>query len=372
MFTTIFDPESILQALYENISRYHHLEEVKVWVVGDKKTPAIVAGLAGKFSALGMETVYFSVEEQDLWGKNMEFYGRVPYNNHTRRNFGILKALADGCQILISIDDDNFPTADDFIGFHSNNGKPYDGMLITETAGFHNLCEYLEFAPKRSIYPRGFPLALRDYANKPQLRSAGGQNFRIGVIEGLWLQDPDIDATTWLNGTVKGKAYTGQDMQVLDRGTWTPINSQNTSIARELLPAFLMLPMAWPVPGGKIDRYDDIWGGYFLQAVMEGSPYRVAFGRPIVEHRRNPHNYADDLRYEFWGIILTDWLVQRLHDQFRSSNSGIAERMLDLAEFIKQSAEGLPAWRPQEMKEFMLQTAVSMRLWVETCRKIGV
>ena len=38
VFTTIHHP-AILRDLYENIHRHGHLEEVKVWVVGDRKTP---------------------------------------------------------------------------------------------------------------------------------------------------------------------------------------------------------------------------------------------------------------------------------------------------------------------------------------------
>ena len=68
VFTTIHHP-AILRDLYENIHRHGHLEEVKVWVVGDRKTPSSAAALAAEISALGLETVYFGVDEQDAWGK---------------------------------------------------------------------------------------------------------------------------------------------------------------------------------------------------------------------------------------------------------------------------------------------------------------
>ena len=128
---------------------------------------------------------------------------------------------------------------------------------------------------------------------------------KIGVTAGLWLSDPDIDATTWLNGAVSGLSYSGQDQLLLAQSNWTPINTQNTSVVRDLIPAFLCVPMGWDVPGGKIQRYGDIWGGYFLQAIIQGTDYHVSFGRPLVDHRRNPHDYLDDLRGEFWGLMLT-------------------------------------------------------------------
>jgi hypothetical protein len=61
VFTTIHHP-AILRDLYANIHRHGHLDEVKVWVVGDRKTPSSAATLAAEVSALGLETVYFGVE----------------------------------------------------------------------------------------------------------------------------------------------------------------------------------------------------------------------------------------------------------------------------------------------------------------------
>ena len=145
---------------------------------------------------------------------------------------------------------------------------------------------------------------------------------------------------------------------MLDSSTWSPINTQNTSVVRELIPAFVFVTMACPVPGGKLDRYGDIWGGYFLLALMQDTRHLVAFGRPLVEHRRNPHNYVDDLRYEFWGMILTDWLLEILRNSFRPTSEMMTERVLELAEFLQAEAVGrLPAWCPPEIAGFVHSTA---------------
>jgi hypothetical protein len=195
----------------------------------------------------------------------------------------------------------------------------------------------------------------------------------IGVTEGLWLDEPDVDATTWLNGKVKGVHYTGPDLFVLDQSTWSPVNTQNTSVIRELIPAFIFVTMACPVPGGVLDRYGDIWGGYFLLALMQGTKYHAAFGRPLVYHRRNPHNYVDDLRHEYWGVILTDWLLQLLRNSFKPSSHDILDRLPELAEFL--DAEGvtqLPGWCPPEIAKFLRSTAENLRQWSLACRQVGV
>jgi hypothetical protein len=371
VFTTIHHP-SILNDLYENVHRHAHLEDVKVWVVGDKKTPPSAASLAAEVSAKGLETIYFGVEEQDEWGKQFPLYPLIPYNTDGRRVFGFLKALEDGCEVMISIDDDNFPTADDFVGLHRRTGQEWRQPLLKEDRLFHNICEYLIFEPPRLVFPRGFPFQLRGYVNQPR-PVASPPGAAIGVTEGLWLMEPDVDATTWLNGKVSGVDYTGPDLFALDQSTWSPVNSQNTSVVRELIPAYLFVTMAWPVPGGKLDRYGDIWGGYFLLALMQGTKYHAAFGRPLVEHRRNPHNYVDDLRFEFWGMVLTDWLLEILRTWFKPTSSSMTERVLELAEFLDVSAAGhLPAWCPAEIKAFLQSTTKNLREWSAACAQLGV
>jgi len=371
VFTTIHQP-TILNDLYENLSRYGHLDEVKVWVVGDRKTPAGARELAAAASARGLETVYFSIEEQDEWGKRFPLYSLIPYNTDGRRVFGYLRALEDGCELMISIDDDNFPTHDDFVGGHRRTGQPWPHAVVKEDKQFHNICEYLTFEPARLVFPRGFPFQLRGHVNEAQAVPAPA-DATVGVTEGLWLAEPDVDATTWLNGKVKGTAYQGPDVFVLDQATWSPVNTQNTSVIRELIPAFVFVTMAWPVPGGKLDRYGDIWGGYFLLALMQGTKYHLAFGRPLVEHRRNAHNYVDDLRFEFWGMILTDWLLELLRRSFHPTSTRMTERVLELAEFLDAEAvRNLPTWCPSEIEAFLHSTSKNLRAWSAACQQVGV
>ena len=370
VFTTIFYPE-LLHAYRENLSRFGHLENTCVWVVGDRKTPPEVAALCVEVTEKGLLTTYLDCAWQENWGlRYPDLFARLPWNNETRRNIGYLHALEQGCERLISIDDDNWPTDDDFVGGHVVTGSEWTGEVWQEPASFHNVCEHIQFEPSRAVFPRGFPFRLRGTSNRTEIvhPASGTPTPRVGVTAGLWLNEPDIDATTWLNGRVIGNSYTGPDAFLLAQSTWSPINTQNTSVARDLIPAYLCIPMGWDVPGGKIQRYGDIWGGYFLQSVLPGTHWHVAFGRPLVDHRRNAHDYVDDLRHEFWGTILTDWLLATLRESFVPGSSSIGDRVRELGEFLQRDASTkMPAWCPPEMRAFLVHTGQNLDIWAAAC-----
>lgn len=363
VLTTINVP-TVVEDLYENLSRYYNLTDTKVWVIGDVQTPIEAKTLCEQVTDKGLESIYLDIDEQDQVGNNFqEFYQRLPLKNECRRNIGYLAAWHDGAETLISIDDDNFPLEDDFIGGHSITGSNCSNEIYSDKKGYYNICEHLEMEPARHVYPRGFPFHLRDTRNEA-LAQQPVSDHQIGVNAGLWLKDPDIDATTWLNGTVRGTQFKGPAYTTLSQETWSPINTQNTSITRELMPAYICVPMGWNVPGGKINRYGDIWGGYFLQALMKNTNYLVSFGDPVVDHRRNPHNYLDDLRGEYWGLLLTDWLLENLKDGFQPSQDEIIPRISELSEFIRKiTKDNLPAWCPEEIKGFLIWTSDNLDAW---------
>ncbi len=371
VLTTIRVPDA-LDCYFDNISRFGHLDEVKIWIVGDRKTPVAAADYARALTRKGLETVFFDLEAQEEWGRRCsDFCRRLPVDNETRRNIGYLRALEEGCRTLITIDDDNFPRDSDFIAGHGNTGAIRTGPALSSATGFYNVCEHLRLSRGQRIYPRGFPFLLRN-GSTPGVDAVDlPDGARPGVNMGLWTGSPDLDAVTWLNGPVISLAYTGRERYVLAHDTWMPISGQNMSIVRELIPAYCCVPMGRPVPGGSIQRYGDIWGGYFLQAVLRDTPYHVAFGLPVVDHRRNPHNCLDDLRHEYWGMMLTDWLVGILKSGFRPVASDIAERTRQLAVFLEEKAADMtPGWCPEEMKVFLRWTGENLAAWVSAATRM--
>jgi hypothetical protein len=84
----------------------------------------------------------------------------------------------------------------------------------------------------------------------------------------------------------------------LDPGTWSPFNSQNTALMRDVLPAYFLSPY--------IGRYDDIWASYIINRITEHFGDVISFGEPLVRQQRNPHDLWKDLDVERNGMILTD------------------------------------------------------------------
>ena len=112
---------------------------------------------------------------------------------------------------------------------HLRTGQKWTGPVLREPAQFRNILgEYpMTMEPSRQIFPRGFPFQLRGHKNQPEFLPAPS-GATIGVTEGLWLDEPDVDATTWLNGKIKGVRYNGPDLFVLEQATWSPAKTRKT------------------------------------------------------------------------------------------------------------------------------------------------
>jgi len=368
VMSTIADPV-ILEDYFRNFERFGHLERMLAIVIPDRKTPASAYERCADLTRRGLKTLCPTLEEQETYLNKFNGLGKlIPYNSDNRRNVGFLMALESGAPVLLSIDDDNFCLPDeDFVKAHSIVlGEPTAECEVSSDNRWFNICDMLETEPHVTVYPRGFPYFARH--QQPRI-SRSVQKGRVHMNAGLWLSEPDMDAMTWLIAPVRASAMRGSSVLLSD-SAWSPINTQNTGVHRDVIISYYFLRMGYPLAGTPIDRYGDIFSGYFSQACVRHLGYKVRVGSPLAEHRRNSHNYMRDAANEFaciWALEdITQWLIDA---KLEGSNYGDA--YASLADKLEDAVESFSGaiWN-QATRGYFHQTAYLMRRWIAACRQL--
>jgi hypothetical protein len=161
---------------------------------------------------------------------------------------------------------------------------------------------------------------------------------------------------------VRGLNLPNGENFALHAGTWSPFNSQNTALARDVVPAYFLSPY--------IGRYDDIWAGYVVNRIAEHLGDAIAFGSPLVRQDRNPHNLWNDLDAERNGMIMTDDFCAALrsiplrgttcHDCFGEILRGLEQSWT------------VPAGCNESQKEWRSKLIEGMAIWHAVFEDLGV
>lgn len=374
--TTIFEP-AWLDGYLENLTAHGHEDAVTIRIICDRKSPASVYETARRAADRGFSIDCPDLEEQERYLRRLGVpEGFIPWNTDNRRNIGYLRAWEHGCDILISIDDDNYCREDsDFIGAHSvvgsRVGDAGHSRFVSEVPWF-NICSLLKDDSGSPIWARGFPYSHRNGASDPALGplSNAVADARLAVNAGLWVDDPDVDAVTRL----AQRPYVDvadQTNVILAPGTWSPINTQNTALHREAIPTYYYVRMGFPVKGMLIDRFGDIWSGYFLQRCAQHLGEVVRVGSPIADHRRTTHNLFKDLYQELAGIVLTEELLPWLRE-LPLSASTYTGAYSELAAAIAAQADKFNGFLWDEGgSEFLRATATHMETWLDAINTLA-
>ncbi len=288
-----------------------------VIIAADKKTPdeaySFCKGLEKKFD---IECKLVSPQEQEDYLKRWPSLAKfIPWNCVQRRNIAILMAYESGSDIVAIIDDDNFLNQPDYLGLHGHIGEAQKLQAVSNSSGWWNVCEMLESGKfKMPFFHRGFPLSKRTEATFAN-RSIVSREGRVVVNAGLWFGAPDVDAITNLNFPIDDakKSNNFQHKIACDIGTWSPFNSQNTALSRDIIPAYFLLPY--------LGRYDDIWASFVVRHISDFLGDYVTYGSPLVNQDRNPHNYFKDFDDERFGLEHTDVFLKALSFCKMTSNN---------------------------------------------------
>ncbi len=226
----------------------------------------------------------------------------IPRRTGACRSFPMLMAYKQGCDFIITMDDDCYPV--------EGEGREF---ISKHVSAFAQDQWYRTILGEE---PRGIP-----YSSKGKIK--------IGLNHGLWHGVPDFDAPTALvKERQEANVLFREGTDIIPPGMAFSLCAMNVCYRREIIPAAYNLLMGIETVG--FDRFDDIWSGVLLKKVIDHMGWYVSNGPPFVFHSK-ASNYFSNLRKEacgiqihekFWGYVFSY--------QFKNSGS-VLESYRELA-----------------------------------------
>ena len=295
--TTIGDG-SFLKHYAKAIAGADARDRARIIVIPDRKTPAGLYAAVAETREQGFRVECPDLNEQARFPESLGApAGMFPFDTDHRRNIGYLMAWRDGADIMVSVDDDNLP-GDRWLLQHAVPLTGIQGDVDTVSAPdrYWNPGSVLH-SDEMTFWPRGYPYRARDLGGRAWTWSKS--SALVAINAGLWRGDPDVDAISRI-ATRPSSHGLIRNETVLAPDTWAPVNSQNTAIRRDVIPAYYFF---------RSGRFGEIYQGYLAQACAKAMGHSVRFGTPAVTHARNDHDLLADLTLELPDIKYLDgWL----------------------------------------------------------------
>ena len=329
--TTIHVPY-LIEDYVRDVLKHGRQDDVDIVITGDRKTPPEAAEYCRMLEErYGISVLFMDVETQEgFMASRPRLNGFLPWNCLQRRNVAILKAYDEGADIIVLIDDDNYLACEDYVGGHAHLGGVTDMDVVSSPTGWHNICSWLKDRQGRPFFPRGYSWPERVH-DAPC--TVGREKVRCVANGGFWLGDPDIDAVTRLAAPIDVTEYARSGNFALQKGVYSPFNSQNTAIHRDIVPGYFLCP--------GIGRFDDIWASYVVERIAWHMGDFISFGEPLVRQNRNEHDLWVDAHAEEAGTKYTPDFCRWLRE-IPLSASTYRECALELMHGLKKLIDGQP------------------------------
>ena len=222
---------------------------------------------------------------EENWPSIPEF---IPRQTDMIRSWGFYRAWQEGCDYILSLDDDVRPTAGDIF-------EAYEFEFQRDNV----FSEYLHVGALNSadIPMRGFPYKERWH--------------EVAVQYGGWYGVPDLDAVTQLHG-FKRTLYNVPARVVfpVPRGVPMTTCAMNFAFKREFTPLMWQMPMLQ----GRYNRFGDIWSGLIQKHTLDlMGKVMLLNQRANVSHARasDPFN---NLRREALGLEVNEGFWNAIKD----------------------------------------------------------
>ena len=275
-------------------------------IVIEDKNDCDVEVSSQKFASVN---IYTRSDIKKEFGSNSWIFSR---KNAGIRTYGFYKAHKLGADIIITIDDDCYPTGDDLVQGHLDN------------LNFKAPEKWINTYPNPSwIYTRGIPYKVRD-------------KVKICISHGLWSGALDLDGRveSKLPKLLEEKKYP-PIRQIIPFNYYYPMCSMNLAFSREITP-IMFFPMMGKKPDGtpwSYDRYDDIWAGIFSKKIMDHLGLGVVNGSPFVNHKK-VSKARENHKKELTGASINEKLW-KLVDEVKLTKDTPKDCYIELAKKIK-------------------------------------
>lgn len=274
-----------------------------------------------------LSTNHYSHKDIDFeFKKNSWIFSR---KNAGIRSYGFWKAYELGADIIITLDDDCYPSEEKFVQKHLDN------------LDFKMPDEWVNTYPNpKWMFTRGIP-----YSNRNKID--------VAVSHGLWSGALDLDAKTEIKlPKLLNERFLGPTRNIIPFGYFYPMCSMNLAFKREVAP-LMFFPMMGTRPDGSswpYDRYDDIWAGIFSKKIMDHLGLGVISGSPYINHQKASkveHNHAKEKA----GMKINEYLWKQV-EAVKLTKSTPKECYIELAkkiefpnvDYFKKLSEAMVIW----------------------------
>lgn len=250
--------------------------------------------------------------EQDSW--------IIPRRTDCIRSYGYYKAYQDRPDMIVTLDDDCYPTEEGFLARHWERLNESGNTEAWRETG-------------KGVITRGVP-----YFNRMR-------QWPVVINHGLWNQIPDFDAPTQLIQSRYPREFQFEN-QTIPVGMYFPMCGMNIAFRPDIVPAFYFMLMGKDY---EYDRFGDIWAGIMVKKICDYLGYAINSGEPAVVHQRASNVWAN-LRKETLGLEMNE-AVWKATDRVRLIESTFRDCYQELAE--KLPLEG----------EYWFKVKRAMRVW---------
>lgn len=234
-----------------------------------------------------------------------------PRKNAGIRSYGFWKAFQMGADVVITLDDDCYPSGSSFVQNHLEN------LSVKAPSSW-----FPTYPDPKFIFTRGFPYKVRG-------------RIPVMISHGLWSGVIDLDAKTLVKFPRLEQSPYPPIRQFVPKSLYFPMCSMNLALKREAIPLMYFPLMGETKDGAQwgYDRFDDIWAGIFAKKIADHLGWAVVNGSPFVYHRAVSDRHKN-VRREASGLAVNEWLWKRV-DNVRLSKRVPSRCYIELAEKIR-------------------------------------